>query len=144
MTTTRLMGSVLGMDREPADSSAETVKATTAQSSTLSVDFPPEIARPIKPEVAPKPVITRQPSVLAPSTQIRTDERSSLQLPAESPGSIELRPCTAATYLLHHETRIGSGIDDDVIPIVDRGVRGYSTLPVEMPTNAAIKPTDSH
>jgi len=34
MTMTRVMGSVLGMDRKPADSDAETVEATAAQSPT--------------------------------------------------------------------------------------------------------------
>ena len=120
---TRLMGSVLGMYRQPADSSAETVDTTAAQSSTLSVDSPPEIARSTKLEVAPKPVITRQPSVLAPLSQMWTDNRSLLQLPAKSPGTIELGPCTATSYPLHHDTGQGSGINDDVILKVDRGTK---------------------
>ena len=53
------------------------------------------------------------------------DNRSSLQLPAESPGTIELGPCTATSYPLHYDTGLGSGINDDVIPKVDRGTRGY-------------------
>ena len=78
----------------------------------LLVHSPPEIAQPTKPKVALKPVITRQLSVLAPFSQISTDSRSSLQLPAESPGSIKLGPCTATTFPLYHDTRIGSGIND--------------------------------
>ena len=120
------MGSVLGMDRQPADTSAETVETTAARSSTHSVDSSPEIAQPTKPEVAPKPVITRQPSVLVPLSQILTDNWSSFQLLAESAGTIELGPCTATTFPLHHDTGMGSGINDDVIPPVDRGMRDYT------------------
>jgi len=57
MTTTRLMGSVLGMHREPAEDIAETVELTASQSSSRPADFPPEIHRPTKPEVALKPAI---------------------------------------------------------------------------------------
>jgi len=102
------------------------VEFTAARSSTLSVDSPLETVRLTKPEVAPKPVITRQPSVLAPLSQMWTDSQSSLQLPAESSGTIELGPCTATSYALHHDTLIGNGINDDVIPIIDRGTRGYT------------------
>jgi len=41
MTTTRLMGSVLGMHREPAEDIAETVELTASQSSSRPADFPP-------------------------------------------------------------------------------------------------------
>jgi len=119
------MGSVLGVNQEPAEFDAETVENTATWSSTLSADFPPETVRPTKPEVALKPVITRQPSALAPITQIQTDEGSSLQLSAESPESLELGSSTATTYPLHHETGNGSGLDKDVIPKVGRGTRGY-------------------
>jgi len=90
MTTTRLKGSVLGMC-QPADSSAETVDTTSAQSSTLSVHSPPEIARPTKLEVAPKPVVTRQPSVLAPLSQMWTDNRFrfSVQLSLLEPSNLD-------------------------------------------------------
>ena len=122
------MGSVLSMDRQPADSNVETVELTAARSSRLSVDSPSEIARPAKPEVAPKPVITRQPSVLAPLSQMWTDSRSSLQLPAESPGMTELGSCTAAPYPLLNNTGNGSGINDDVMPVADRGLRAYNSM----------------
>jgi len=64
MTTTGLMDSVLGMDQKPAETDAETV----TWRSTLTADMPLETARLVKPEVALKPVITRQPSVLVPFT----------------------------------------------------------------------------
>ena len=41
MTTTRLMGGVLGMDQNAAEPDAETVETTATQSSTLSVDIAP-------------------------------------------------------------------------------------------------------
>jgi len=51
-----------------------------------SLDDPPETARLSKLEVPPKPVITQQPSVLAPYSQMQTDEGSSFLPSVESPG----------------------------------------------------------
>jgi len=126
MTTTRLMGSVLGVNRQPADETVKTVELTASQSSSRPADFPPEIHRPTKPEVAPKPVLTRQPSVLAPLSQMWTDDPSSIQLPAESPGMFELGQCTANTSPFHLETGNGNGNTDDVKVEVGEGVQAYS------------------
>jgi len=72
------MGSVLSADLESGGARAETVDSepTATQSSALSANISLERARLCKPEIAPKPVITRQPSVLAPYTQIWTDKGS--------------------------------------------------------------------
>jgi len=73
MTMTRLMGSVLGAARQPAELDAEKVETPATWSSTLSVDIPPEIARFSRPEVTSKPIIMQEPSVLALYTQIWMD-----------------------------------------------------------------------
>ena len=123
MTTTHLMGSALGVDHKPAEPDVKTVETTATRSSTLSADIPPEIARPSKPEVASKPVITRQPSVVAPLTQIRTDEGSSFLL---STDSSELGSSTAVSYPFHSETGNGNRNEHDVIITkVGAGLRGY-------------------
>ena len=126
MTTTRLMGSVFGMHREPAEDIAKTVELTASQSSSRPADFPPEIYRPTKPEVAPKPVITRQPSVLAPLSQMWADDKSWFQLPAEFPGMSELGQCTANLSPFQLVTGNGNGNQDDVSIQVGEGVQAYT------------------
>jgi len=123
------MGSVLGENRQPGDEIAETVELTASHSSSRPADFPPEIHRPAKPEVTPKPVLTRQPSALAPLSQMWTDDPSSFQLPAESPGMFELGSCTTDTSLFHPETGNGNG-NIDVAVEVGEGVQAYRSDPV--------------
>jgi len=109
----------------PADEIAETVELTASQSSSRPADFPPEIHRPAKPEVTPKPVLTRQPSALAPLSQMWTDDPSSFQLPAESPGMFELGSCTTDTSPFHPETGNRNGNIDNVTVEVGEGVQAY-------------------
>jgi len=117
------MGSVLSADRKPAGTRAETVETTATQSSTLSVsdDIPHDTARPSGPEVAPKPFITRQPSVLAPYTQIRTDEGSSPLSSVESPEEPDLGSSATVPHLFHPQTATGNRNPDGVTPNVGRG-----------------------
>ena len=65
------MGSVLSMDRQPADPNAETVEVTAVQSINLPVGH--KFAKPI-------PSVSTQTPVLAPSLQIRTGEGNLLLL----------------------------------------------------------------
>jgi len=79
-----------------------------SESLSLSANTPPERAQPSKPEVAPKPVITRQPSVLVPCSQIWSGE-GSLFLPlAVSAEELHLGSSAAFSHPFHPETGIGN------------------------------------
>jgi len=119
------MGSVLGMHRQPAEDIAETLELIASQSSSCPADSPPKIHRPAKPEVALKPAITRQPSVLAPLSQMWADDSSLFQLPAESPGMSELGQCSANIFPSRSETGSGNRNQDDVSIEVGEGVQAY-------------------
>jgi len=70
---TRFMGGVSSADQTPGAASAGTVEqsSTAIGSEGLSTDAHPEVAPKPKPEVARKPVIVRQATALAPTSQIR-------------------------------------------------------------------------
>ena len=106
------MGGVSSVVQEPDGASAGTVepRATATYSQRLFIDTLPEVARPKKPEVAPKPVIVRQPSVLAPYSQIWIGEGS--RPSAESPEDPDNRS-TAAVHRPFH-TGTGNRNPDDV------------------------------
>jgi len=53
------MGNVLDANSKPVAHRDETVETTATQSCNLSVDSPPEAARPTKPKVAPRTVPTQ-------------------------------------------------------------------------------------
>ena len=57
-----------------------------------------------------------------------TDDPSSFQLPAESPGMFELGSCTTDTSLCHPETRNGN--IDNVAVEVGEGMQAYRSDPV--------------
>ena len=91
------------------------METTATRSSALSVDIPPEVVRLSRPEVAPKPVITRQPSVLAPYNQIRTDEGSLPLLSVESPNEPGLGSAAKFPHSFHPEIGTGNRNPHDVI-----------------------------
>jgi len=109
---------------------------------SLSANTPLERAQPSKPEVAPKPVIMRQPSVLAPYSQIRTHKGSLLLPSAESPKEPDLGSSAGVPHPFHSETGSGNRNLNDVIPNVGREQSAYSGAQLVGPEScSATQPT---